>query len=402
MHNMNMKTNEEILSEISLTRNYAERTEKCYRTVINNYTSFTDKPLWELISEAEEEEKKGIRWKDRKLKQRLMDYRQYLYDNYLLSTANSNLMRIKSVYKFYEIEVHQLPYLGMQNVNLNAPLTFNDLPTREVIDHAIQMSSPLLKAIILFISSSGCGRAETLNLKIGDFIESVQEYTYETNIYKVINDLHQRNDIVPMFKLKRQKTNQYYYTFCSPEATNAIMDYLLTRNQALTPEHKLFKIDKKYLGQQLGAINNQLGLGKRGGFNRLRCHMLRKYHASNLSNEDNSLTEKDIDFLQGRSDSKTRQSYFFTDEKKLKRRYCESMNAITIYNQYNTICDTQGNIFIEVYDPKDEIVPLQERVVQLGKENSLLRTENKNMRDEIKAEARKVFLELLRENDIEL
>ena len=399
---MNMKTNEEILDEISLTRNYAPRTQKSYRTVINNYTSFTEKPLWELISEAEEEEKKGIRWKDRKLKQRLMDYRQYLYENYLLSTANSNLMRVKSIYKFYEIEVHPLPYLSNRNVSLPAPLTYNDLPSKEVLDHAIQLSSPLLKAIILFISSSGCGRAETLNLTIKDFIESVQEYTYETNIYKVINSLQQRNDIVPMFKLKRQKTNQYYYTFCSPEATTSIMDYLLTRNQALTPEHKLFKIDKKYLGYQMGVINAQLGLGKKAGFNRLRCHMLRKYHASNLSNEDNSLTEKDIDFLQGRSDTRTRQSYFFTDEKKLKRRYAESMNAVTIYNQYNTLCDTQGNIFVEVYDPKDEVVPLQERVVQLDKENHLLRAETKNMRDEIKAEARKVFLELLRENDIEL
>ena len=399
---MNMKTNEEILDEISLTRNYAPRTQKSYRTVINNYTSFTEKPLWELISEAEEEEKKGIRWKDRKLKQRLMDYRQYLYENYLLSTANSNLMRVKSIYKFYEIEVHPLPYLSNRNVSLPAPLTYNDLPSKEVLDHAIQLSSPLLKAIILFISSSGCGRAETLNLTIKDFIESVQEYTYETNIYKVINSLQQRNDIVPMFKLKRQKTNQSYYTFCSPEATTSIMDYLLTRNQALTPEHKLFKIDKKYLGYQMGVINAQLGLGKKAGFNRLRCHMLRKYHASNLSNEDNSLTEKDIDFLQGRSDTRTRQSYFFTDEKKLKRRYAESMNAVTIYNQYNTLCDTQGNIFVEVYDPKDEVVPLQERVVQLDKENHLLRAETKNMRDEIKAEARKVFLELLRENDIEL
>ena len=399
---MNMKTNHQILEEISTTRNYVKRTRQTYNTVINNYTSFQGKPLWELLNEAEEEEKQGIRWKDRTLKKRLMDYRQYLYENYLLSTANSNLMRVKSIYKFYEIEVHPLPYLSNRNVKYNTPLTFNDLPTKEVIDQAIQLANPLLKAIILFISSSGCGRAETLNLTIGDFIESVQDYTYETDIYKVIMDLHQRNDIVPMFKLKRQKTNQYYYTFCSPEATKAIMDYLLTRNQALQPSNMLFKITKKYLGDQMGKINHQLGLGKRGGFNRLRCHMLRKYHATNLSNDENSLSERDIDFLQGRSDTKTRQSYFFTDEKKLKRRYCESMNAVTIYNQYNVLVGTDNEIYIEVYDPKDEVVPLQEKVVRLDKENHMLRAENKNMRDEIKAEARKVFLELLRENDIQL
>jgi integrase len=282
------------------------------------------------------------------------------------------------------------------------PLTFNDLPTREIISQAVQLSGPLLKAVMLFISSSGTGRAEALNLTVADFVESVQEYTYETDIYKVISELHQRNDIVPMFKLKRQKINEYYYTFCSPEATTSIMDYLLTRKEQLTPDKRLFKIDKKYLSDKMGMLNDQLGLGKKGGFNRLRCHMLRKYHATNLSNGDNSLSENDIDFLQGRSDKKTRQSYFFTDEKKLKVRYAESMNDVTIFNQYNVFVDTDNNLLVEVYDPKDEVVPLQEKVVQLGKENNMLRVENKQIREEMKAEARKVFEELLRENNISL
>ena len=397
-----IKTNKEILEEISIARNYSRLTIKNYRSTIRNYTAFQGMDLYDLIVEAEEEELQGIRWKDRKLKRRLLDYREYLIENYLLTSAQSHLMKVRSIYRFYEIELQPLPYLSTKNVNVQVPLTYNDLPTREIIDQAVQLSSPLLKAVILFISSSGTGRIETLSLTIGDFVESLQEYTHQTDIYKVISELRLRNDLVPMFKLKRKKTNQYYYTFCSPEATNAIMDYLLTRKQMLTSDKPLFKISIKYLNTLLGDLNDQLGLGKKAGFNRLRCHMLRKYHATNLSNEENSLTETDIDFLQGRSDHKTRQSYFFTDEKKLKRRYCESMNAVTIYNQYNVICDSQGGIFIEVYDPKDEIVPLQEKVVQLGKENSLLRTENKNMREEIKAEARKVFMELLKENNIEL
>lgn len=399
---MTMKTDKEILEEISTARNYAPRTKITYNTVINNYTKFFGMSMQELLMEAEKEEEEGVRWKHRKLKKRLMDYRQYCFDKYLVSTARGNLMRIKSVYKFYEIEIHDLPYLSDKQANLPMPLTFNDLPTREIISQAVQLSDPLLKAVMLFISSSGTGRAEALNLTVADFVESVQEYTYETDIYKVISELHQRNDIVPMFKLKRQKINEYYYTFCSPEATTSIMDYLLTRKEQLTPDKRLFKIDKKYLSDKMGMLNDQLGLGKKGGFNRLRCHMLRKYHATNLSNGDNSLSENDIDFLQGRSDKKTRQSYFFTDEKKLKVRYAESMNDVTIFNQYNVFVDTDNNLLVEVYDPKDEVVPLQEKVVQLGKENNMLRVENKQIREEMKAEARKVFEELLRENNISL
>ena len=399
---MTMKTDKEILEEISTARNYAPRTKITYNTVINNYTKFFGMSMQELLMEAEKEEEEGVRWKHRKLKKRLMDYRQYCFDKYLVSTARGNLMRIKSVYKFYEIEIHDLPYLSDKQANLPMPLTFNDLPTKEIISQAVQLSGPLLKAVMLFISSSGTGRAEALNLTVADFVESVQEYTYETDIYKVISELHQRNDIVPMFKLKRQKINEYYYTFCSPEATTSIMDYLLTRKEQLTPDKRLFKIDKKYLSDKMGMLNDQLGLGKKGGFNRLRCHMLRKYHATNLSNGDNSLSENDIDFLQGRSDKKTRQSYFFTDEKKLKVRYAESMNDVTIFNQYNVFVDTDNNLLVEVYDPKDEVVPLQEKVVQLGKENNMLRVENKQIREEMKAEARKVFEELLRENNISL
>ena len=78
------------------------------------------------------------------------------------------------------------------------------------------------------------------------------------------------------------------------------------------------------------------------------------------------------------------------------------MNAVTIFNQYNVLVGTDKELYVEVYDPKDEVVPLQEKVVQLGKENNMLRVENKQIREEMKAEARKVFEELLRENNIHL
>ena len=213
-----------------------------------------------------------------------MDYRQYLLETHLLSTVRANMRRVVSVYRYYEIQVQPLPYISTKQAKMNTPLTYNDIPTREIISQALGLTNPLLTSIILFISSSGSGRAETLNLTIGDFIESVQEYTYETDIHKILIDLHSRNDLVPMFKLKRQKTNQYYYTFCSPEATSAIIDYLLTRKDILLPSKRLFKIDKKYLSDLLRDLNDQLGLGKRGGFRVLRCHMLRKYHATQLMN----------------------------------------------------------------------------------------------------------------------
>ena len=40
-----------------------------------------------------------------------------------------------------------------------------------------------MKAIILFISSSGCARQETLNITIQDFIEATHEYHNSNDIY---------------------------------------------------------------------------------------------------------------------------------------------------------------------------------------------------------------------------
>ena len=76
-------------------------------------------------------------------------------------------------------------------------------------------------------------------------------------------------------------------------------------------------------------INNQLKLGKINNYSRFRCHMLRKYHASNLLNNTN-FTIDEIDALQGRTKNKTQRSYFLNDEKKLKEKYKKYLEIIDI------------------------------------------------------------------------
>lgn len=398
-----MKTDEELLEEFCSSRNHTYGTRKGYESSLRIYTKFNQMTLFQLLDEAEQEEQERIRWKDRKLRRRLINYRRYLYENYLYSTANFHLSRIQTFYKFFDIELQQLPYISTKTLNHAAPLTYHDLPDKEIIRKALKITGPLLRGIILFITSSGSARAETIGLTIQDFIDSLQEYTHEQDIYKIINELHDRNDIIPTFKIRRRKTNEYYYTFCSPECTNAIFDYLLTRKDILKPESKLFKINNRYLSEVCVEVNNYLGLGKKSTYNRFRTHMLRKFHSTTLSNSDNSLTDKDIDFLQGRSDRKTRQSYFFTDEQKLKIKYAKSMNDICINKKYNVLVDdVTSELIVEEYDADKVIKPLKAQAVELKKENQELKKENLKIRDEIQTEARKVFEDILRENNISL
>ncbi|RAP49257.1 MAG: integrase, partial [Methanosphaera sp. rholeuAM270] len=86
-----------------------------------------------------------------------------------------------------------------------------------------------IRALILFMSSSGTAKAETLSITIEMFIKGLREYTQETDTLRIVEELKGRNDIVPILYLRRIKTDKYYYTCCSPEATHHILQYLYYR-----------------------------------------------------------------------------------------------------------------------------------------------------------------------------
>lgn len=325
----------ELLAEFTETRNIKEVTAQHYGYTIQNYTEFQEMSMCELLEEAEQEEEDGIRWKHRKLKNRLIKYRSYLNNKYLHKTAKEYFSRILTMYRHFEIEIHELPPINKKNVRLSEPINFKDLPDKEIIRKALEISVPLMRAIILFMSSSGTARTETLNLTIQEFIDATNEYHNHDNIYDVIDALEDKEDIVPIFQMKRQKTNKHYYTFCSPEACKEIISYLKIRKQDLKNSDKLFKMNKMYFIQYFIEINNTLGLGKAGTFNRFRSHMLRKFHASQLYNDGVSL--EIVDALQGRGKDSTHNSYFMEDPEKLKQIYIEHMNAVTINLEVNSL-----------------------------------------------------------------
>lgn len=328
---MNSK-DKEIMNEFIKVRNLNKRTVYGYNNVIKLYTNFNNMSLSELLKEAEKDEEKGIRWKNRKIKMRLLNFRVFLQNNYLISTAKVHFQRILTIYRHFEIEIHNLPQINLKNANKLKPIMFEDLPTKEIIKDAINITNPIMQAIILFISSSGCARQETLNITIQDFIDATREYHDSEDIYEIITILIKRDDVVPTFKLKRQKTNKFYYTFCSPEAVTYILNYLIISKRKLKNEDKLFKTNLDYLNNYFNEINESLNLGKVRKYNRFRSHMLRKFHASILYNHENGLSLEEIDVLQGRGKNNTHASYFMENPKNLKEKYINSLKSILIFN----------------------------------------------------------------------
>ena len=313
--------NETILNEIHSANNHSTATRKAYHLAVKNYCSYFDMGLQELIMEAEREENEGVRWKLRSLKRRLIEFRHHLLENYSYNSYKTWFNAIINIYKYYEIEIYDLPRLNHKSVKKPKPINYRDLPDKAVIREAINISTPVIRAVILFMCSSGCARQETVNLTINDYITSLKDYSDKEDLFEIIDDIKLRDDVVPTWNIWRQKTNKYYTTYSSPESVTAINSYLLSRKDNITGESRLFRLHKDYIMQRFIEINNELNLGTVGDnkYNRFRSHMLRKFHASALYNHENGLSLDEIDALQGRGKDNTHSAYFMEDPIKLKK-----------------------------------------------------------------------------------
>ena len=348
---MRNKTNYEILEEIHYIRGHQTNTINNYQKAVKQYCQYHQLTLHELLTEAEQEEEQGIRWKHRRLRNRLIKYKQYLIENYSPKSINTYYSPIINIYRYYEIEIQQIPQIENRRLKTTPPISYKDLPDKEIIRHAIEIASPVMKPLLLFMASSGCAKRETLNLTIMDYMEATKEWHNTTNIHEMIDTLNQIDSVVPTFNILRVKTNKYYTTYCTPETVKAINTYLTTRTN-LTSESPLFKIGETTFTLSFEEINDKLGLGKIGNFRRFRSHMLRKFHASALYNDGMSLDK--INDLQGKAKNKTDSVYFMTNPEDLKHEYIQHMNALTISKEVEKVT-VKSKEFLELENRNREL-----------------------------------------------
>lgn len=114
--------------------------------------------------------------------------------------------------------------------------------TKEKVREALKYADVRAKAIILTMLSGGLGDSELLNLRVGDFIRgrgyeplqipdiNVWITQEKQNCEKAIKNGKLEFGITQL-QIRRQKTGIDYYTFITPEATLAILDYLAWRNR---------------------------------------------------------------------------------------------------------------------------------------------------------------------------
>ena len=353
-------------------RGSSASTKRHYLSSVKLYEELNDMTLDSLIEEADLEEEEHVRWKNRKIKERLMNFRNYLYARYVESSVKIYLNDIKAIYRHFEIELQPLPRYDSKQVKKSYQMSYKDLPTKSELIDSYYEANNVVKCIILFGISSGLSKSDMLKVTVADFINGCDGYI-KTN-RKVINalqDLKQVKNVIPVFRDERQKTKKNFITFCSPEATEHIVQYLIGRDAEIRIEyeilqnmyesetnpgkkqrlhdqlqrqphrlertHKLFDISDGHLSASFRKISNKLKFDKVGDTVKLRCHMLRKYQASVLMNADKGFSIEEIDAMQGRSMDKTHRAYFFNQEEQLKKKYMLCVDELMLFSSMEEI-----------------------------------------------------------------
>lgn len=324
------------LNRIIRERNCSISTRKGYESCYMAFCKFMGprgcEGLDELVQVYLSEEDKAIPIRDRQIKKDLIDFREWLVNDSEITTRTikTYFSKIKTILRHLNVQLPELPTMKMERGYVSG---YGDLPTHAMIRTACDQVDIELTSIILYMSSSGNAKAETLSITVGMFLRGCEDYLEVTptddNIEDIIEELKDRHDIVPSIYLKRIKTDKWFYTCCSPEASYSIFQYLLQRDEKLYMDSPLWDITSSLLLTRFQEINDKNKWGWVGTYRRFRSHALRKFHASNLG-----LGRDIVDQLQGRSKDEIQEAYFKQDPKQLKKIYMDYMKNILIYDNF--------------------------------------------------------------------
>ena len=328
-----LENSKELLNKFFQERNIKTSTQKGYIASMGRWFNYVDyNDLQENIDTYIKEEDNRIPTRDRRIKKEMLEFREHLINDKSIKSAKSvrsYFSKVGTVFRHFGLEIPSLPQVKMDKGYVS---NYNDLPTHEMLRNACEQSPVDLKAIILFMSSSGSAKAETLSITVGMFLEGCSDYLEEIpteqNIPETIKALSDKHDIVPLIYLRRIKTDKWYYTCCSPEASYMIIESLKIRKN-LKWDDKLFDYTSSLILTKFQEINDNNNWGYVGAYRRFRSHALRKFMASNIG-----LPRDQVDSFQGRAKDMIQEAYFKQDPQSLKKIYMNNMNRIMIYDNW--------------------------------------------------------------------
>ncbi|WP_346661758.1 hypothetical protein [uncultured Methanobrevibacter sp.] len=316
-----------------------------YLTCLTGYCDYYNMSIEELIEEAENEEVARVRLGKRKVKKRLIEYRNHLYDKkFSNKTVKSKMTLITYFYVINDIEIPQLPKV---TTPYDRSISFDEVPKKEHVKKAIETTTSIKnRAMFFFCMTSLSGSAEVREFTVEEYIRGIKaipdhEDISGVDIEKTLDEVekelnealktpqNQNESIIPVFHIVRKKKKRDYFTCITPEANSYILNYLKTR-EGLTLEDKVFDYSRKSLQRAFSTVNdkNNWGWINRDRQRFFTSHQLRRLGANLI--EDKRLADE----ISGRKFDETTEAYFKRDKKKIRKEYFKWLDELTIYQKY--------------------------------------------------------------------
>ena len=329
------------LNQFCVERGLVDSSKRKYKVCLKRYVTYFNMTLEELLDEADKEEEAIARENKRKIRERLIDFRVYLKQNYASDTLRTTMSSVKTFYRHFGITIPRLPPLTYDK-SPNADIEFADLPSIDHIKQAIEnVNTPKHKALFLFIACSGTARNETANFTFGQFREGIREYcpnveTPEDIIKALDGKCEGKEPIMPCFKMEREKTHYTYYTIITPECTQFMINYLKNNGLGLKAKDTFFQLNVNGITSAFRSLNNKMKWGKKGTIDFFSPHRLRKFNASVI--EDNDLAN----YIQGRKPNRIKEAYFKKDKLRVREEYHKHIHKFGIYSMYDVMINSEA------------------------------------------------------------
>uniref|UniRef100_UPI00351BF875 tyrosine-type recombinase/integrase n=1 Tax=Methanomethylovorans sp. TaxID=2758717 RepID=UPI00351BF875 len=278
---------------------YKKGTRSNFAIAMWKYCNLTGLTPEQLLSEAFEDEDNRVRMPQRKIYTHLSKFKESLK----VIAPTTARVTFNMVVHWYRQNSVQVPPINIPKVKPRKENRF--IPTADDIREALNYVTYRDKAIILLQCSSGMGTAELLGISRQDFLDGVDYDTYITTLHPT-----------------RAKTNTPYTTFCSPEATKAVL-YWLEQWQ----DESLFGLKKYGILAMYKRINVAIGKDKYT-FGRIRSHSMRKFFNTEMLNA--GMPRDLVWFLSGRTENETQRAYIDYKTEVLKNAYMKHVKAVSV------------------------------------------------------------------------
>ena len=378
-----------------LFKHMKPNTRTTYMTTIRKYEKFHGCNIDELICEAIKEQEEGVPEHKLSVYDRIMDFRDYLIENYVFNTVNQDITRVKSIYKRSRVTLPYFPPLERKQCMQNPVIDYWEVLTKNEIREALEYFKPNMRARIILMATGGYSLEETATMTIRQYLTDLYPYHQTQDPNEAMNILASKDNIIWLTRMMRVKTCKPYYGICNPEATQAIAMAWQGKN-ITNLDADLFTQSKKWVTRHMGEINDVLCLGEAGGFRRFTPHTLRRYNATNLSganlSQDEELQIRMIDEIQGRSMTDVQDRYIKTNPLKQKLLYAKVMNNVSLYNQY-TYEIFDGDVLVHRVDPNKKVEKLEAENKILQRKVNATEKIDDNLKKEIEVIGKDAFRE---------